>query len=127
MAKKDFASEWKNKQALGRMIIQCRCGMSQRKLAKAIGIPPSNLTYIENGVNVPSPDVYAKIIKALNPTIEEHMEMDKLYSTIRNIPPPDVCEVILNHDGLGNTLKLLTGKTLTKQDIKRIETLFCSF
>jgi len=127
MAKKDFASEWKNKQALGRMIIQCRCGMSQRKLAKAIGIPPSNLTYIENGVNVPSPDVYAKIIKVLNPTIEEHMEMDKLYSTIRNVPPPDVCEVILNHDGLGNTLKLLTGKTLTKQDIKRIETLFCSF
>lgn len=127
MAKKDFASEWENKQALGRMIIQCRCGMSQRKLAKEIGIPPSNLTYIENGVNVPSPDVYAKIIKVLNPTIEEHMEMDKLYSTIRNVPPPDVCEVILNHDGLGNTLKLLTGKTLTKQDIKRIETLFCSF
>ncbi|MEI3289734.1 MAG: helix-turn-helix transcriptional regulator [Eubacterium sp.] len=127
MAKKDFASEWENKQALGRMIIQCRCGMSQRQLAKAIGIPPSNLTYIENGVNVPSPDVYAKIIKVLNPTIEEHREMDKLYSTIRNVPPPDVCEVILNHDGLGNTLKLLTGKTLTKQDIKRIETLFCSF
>ncbi len=127
MARKDFASEWKNKQALGRMIIQCRCGMSQRQLAKAIGIPPSNLTYIENGVNVPSPDVYAKIIKVLNPAIEEHREMDKLYSAIRNVPPPDVCEVILNHDGLGNTLKLLTGKTLTKQDIKRIETLFCSF
>jgi len=126
MAKKNFSNELENKQALGRMIVQCRCGMSQRQLAKAIGIPPSNLTYIENGINVPTPDVYAKIIKVLAPAIEEHREMDKLYSTIRNTPPPDVCEVILNHDGLCDSLKLLMGKSLTKQDIERIEVLFGS-
>lgn len=126
MAKKNYVNELESKQALGKMIAQCRCGMSQRQLAKAIDIPPSNLTYIENGVNVPSPDVYAKIIKVLAPTIEKHREMDKLYSAIRNTPPPDVCEIILSHEGLCDTLKLLTDKSLTKQDIKRIEMLFCS-
>lgn len=32
-------------------------GSSQRKLAKAIGLPNSNLKYIEDGINAPSPEV----------------------------------------------------------------------
>ena len=51
MAKKNFDDKSK-KVELGRLIAKCRGNMSQRQLAKAIGIPPSNMTYIENGINV---------------------------------------------------------------------------
>lgn len=126
MAKKNFDDKSK-KVELGRLIAKCRGNMSQRQLAKAIGIPPSNMTYIENGINVPTSDVYEKIISILVPSDTEHKKMDSLYSSIRHAPPPDVCNVVLEHAGLGDTLRLLAGKKLSAENLREIETLFSSF
>ena len=51
-----------SKKELGRLIADCRGTMSQRNLASLVGLPPSNMKYIEDGVNAPSPEIYAKII-----------------------------------------------------------------
>ena len=75
MAKKNFTTESEKKQALGKLIAQCRSNYSQRQLAKLIDIPPSNLTYIENGINAPSPEVYLKIIQTLNPKPKQRQKM----------------------------------------------------
>lgn len=66
--------------------------VSLRKMEDAVGIPASNIKYIEDGVNAPSPEAYEAIIKELNPTDEERKELDRLYSLIRGTPPPDVCK-----------------------------------
>lgn len=126
MARKNFDDKSK-KYELGRLIAKCRGDMSQRQLAKAIGIPPSNMTYIENGINVPTSDTYEKIISVLAPNMKEHKKMDFLYSSIRHAPPPDVCNVVLEHVGLGETLRLLAGKKLSEENLREIEALFSSF
>ena len=54
--------------------------VSLRKLEDAVGIPASNVKYIEDGVNAPSPEAYAAIVKELNPTDTERKELDRLYS-----------------------------------------------
>ena len=50
------------KEELGKIIKSNResKGDSQRGLAKAIDLPNSNLKYIEDGINAPSPEVYKK-------------------------------------------------------------------
>lgn len=55
----------KAKSKLGTEIAKSRGKLSQRKLAQAVGLPPSNMKYIEDGVNAPSHDVYAKVIEEL--------------------------------------------------------------
>lgn len=52
---------------------------SQRGLAKAIDLPNSNLKYIEDGINAPSPEVYKNIILLLKPNDEDWGRMDYLY------------------------------------------------
>lgn len=44
----------KAKTKLGLEITKSRGELSQRKLAQAVGLPPSNMKYIEDGVNAPS-------------------------------------------------------------------------
>jgi hypothetical protein len=46
----------KAKSKLGIEIAKSRGKLSQRKLAQAVGLPPSNMKYIEDGVNAPSHD-----------------------------------------------------------------------
>ena len=54
------------KKELGKLISKSRENiMSQRKLARGINIPPSNMKYIEDGVNAPTADVYEKILEIL--------------------------------------------------------------
>ena len=55
---------------------------SQRGLAKAIDLPNSNLKYIEDGINAPSPEVYKNIILQLNPNDKDRDKMDYLYSNL---------------------------------------------
>lgn len=85
------------KEELGKIIKSNReaKGDSQRGLAKAIDLPNSNLKYIEDGINAPSPEVYKNIIQLLKPGDKDRRRMDYLYSQIRGIPPPDICEFML--------------------------------
>lgn len=85
------------KEELGKIIKSNResKGDSQRGLAKAIDLPNSNLKYIEDGINAPSPEVYKNIIQMLKPGDKDRRRMDYLYSQIRGIPPPDICEFML--------------------------------
>ena len=55
-------------------------GNSQRELAREIKLANSNLKYIEDGINAPSPEVYKKIILLLKPDDKDRGRMDNLYS-----------------------------------------------
>ena len=50
---------------LGLLIRDCRGTLSQSQLAKRVGLPRSNMKYIEDGVNAPTAEVYDKLIKEL--------------------------------------------------------------
>ena len=127
MAKKDFSSHNEAKIELGKIIAKYRAGRSLRSLAVAIGIPASNVTYIERGINAPSADVYIKLIRELQPSEKDREIMDGLYSEIRHLPAPQVCNIILENDGLGDAIKKLEGKKLTRENLKAIQQLFLTF
>lgn len=80
-------------------------GESQRGLAKAIDLPNSNLKYIEDGINAPSPEVYKNIILLLKPSDKDRGRMDHLYSQIRGTPPPDICEFIIENDEVFESIR----------------------
>ena len=101
--------------------------VSLRKMEDAVGIPASNIKYIEDGVNAPSPEVYEAIVRELNPTDEERKKLDRLYSLIRGTPPPDVCKIICANEGLNNALRVLDNQTLTKEQIAEVTALLTSF
>ena len=101
--------------------------VSLRKLEVAVGIPASNIKYIEDGVNAPSPEAYEAIVKELNPTDTERKELDRLYSLIRGTPPPDVCKIICANAELNNSLRVLEDQTLTKEQIAEVTALLTSF
>lgn len=101
--------------------------VSLRKMEDAVGIPASNIKYIEDGVNAPSPEVYEAIVRELNPTDAERKELDRLYSLIRGTPPPDVCKIICANEGLNNALRVIDNQTLTKEQIAEVTALLTSF
>ena len=80
-------------------------GESQRGLAKAIDLPNSNLKYIEDGINAPSPEVYKNIILLLKPNDEDRGRMDYLYSQIRGTPLPDICEFIIENNEVFESIR----------------------
>lgn len=127
MENEQFSSCNDAKIKLGAMISKCRGKRSLRSFATAIGLPASNVTYIEKGVNAPSPKIYVKIVKELCPDANDRKMMDDLYILIRQTPPPQVCDIILNNEGLCDTIKELEGKQLTKENIKSIQKLFSTF
>ena len=121
-----------NKLLLGQAIKAIRTDdergyVSLRKMEDAVGIPASNIKYIEDGVNAPSPEVYEAIVRELNPTDGERKELDRLYSLIRGTPPPDVCKIICANQGLNNSLRVLSNQTLSKEQIAEVTALFTSF
>lgn len=101
--------------------------VSLRKLEVAVGIPASNIKYIEDGVNAPSPKAYEAIVKELNPTDTERKELERLYSLIRGTPPPDVCKIICANAELNNSLRVLEDQILTKEQIAEVTALLTSF
>lgn len=101
--------------------------ISLRKLEVAVGIPASNIKYIEDGVNAPSPEAYEAIVKELNPTDTERKELDRLYSLIRGTPPPDVCKIICANAELNNSLRVLEDQILTKEQIAEVTALLATF
>ena len=102
MAKKNFSLQDKKKKELGKLIRDLRESreMSLRSLADAVGLSPSNLSYIEKGVNAPTGEVYLKIVENINPDKKAYQKMDELYMAIRNLPPPDICELLMKNPEL---------------------------
>ena len=92
-------------------------GESKRGLTRAIDVPNSNLKYIEDGINAPSPEVYKKIILLLKPDDKDRGRMDNLYSQIRGTPPPDICEFMIENVYLYDVLRSLDNN-YKKHDIK---------
>ena len=88
MSKKDFSSNAieKAKKALGKAIKDRRGERSLRNLADAVGLSPSNLTYIEQGKNAPTAEVYEKLIAELHPSPKQQAKMDQQYMLIRQVP-----------------------------------------
>ena len=129
MAKKDFSIQSEEKNALGKLISKLRNEkkISLRKFAEAIGLSPSNISYIEKGTNIPTAEVYEKILKELNPKVEDKNEMDKLFCKVRKIPTPEVCKVILNNYELGEMIKSIGNAVLTSEQLKLVDKLFRSF
>ena len=129
MAKKNFDVQCDSKQALGKIISHLRQSqnLSLRQFAKLINIPPSTVTYIEKGINTPSPEIYARIVDVLSPNLQEQQAMDMYYCRIRKIPPPDVCEILLHTPELREKLRLLNNVQLSSSQLESIETLFSTF
>lgn len=117
----------KHKKKLGKKISDLRGKMSQRELAKQIGLPNSNLKYIEDGINAPTHEVYAAIIKVLSPGPKEQKEMDRLFSLIRKTPPPDVCHIINETEGMNEAIRIIDGVPLNNEQLEKIKVLFMSF
>lgn len=120
----------KDKQALGKLIVKCRevrNGMSQRQLAIAVGLPPSNMKYIEDGINAPTSDVYVKLIKELSPSKSDRKKMDELYMAIRKTPPPNICNTIMNSRGLVEALAAFEGNALSDIQVQELNALLTSF
>lgn len=112
---------------LGLLIRDCRGTLSQSQLAKRVGLPRSNMKYIEDGVNAPTAEVYEKLIKELKPDLQTRQRMDRLYVAIRKVPPPDICRTITQNKDLVDAMRKLEGCNLTPDQIKSVTALFASF
>ena len=123
----DAEAKKADKQALGRLIKESRGKRSLRSVANAVGIPPSNLKYIEDGVNAPGSEVYAKLIDVLCPPDPIRKQMDRAYMIIRNTPPPDICGVVTSNEELADSLRILVGHTLTPGQFQELNSLLRSF
>ena len=116
-----------NIKELGQLIRDCRGTLSQSKLAKKVGLPRSNMKYIEDGVNAPTAEVYEKLIDTLKPDPEIHAKMDTLYMAIRRIPPPDICRIITRNKDLVDAMRKMGDRELTLEQVKSVDALFASF
>ena len=111
----------KRKKELGLLISKCRGKtMSQRQLAAAIGLSPSNMKYIEDGVNCPTAAVYSRLIIILNPSNEQRAKLDKAYMIIRNAPPPDVSDRVIKDQNLIKLIRALGDTVITDTQINQI-------
>lgn len=126
--KPETAKVERAKKKLGTLIAKCRGeSMSQRQLAAAVRIPPSNMKYIEDGINCPTADVYSRLISALNPSKKKRSELDQAYMIIRNIPPPDVCERVIKDPNLMNIIRAMDDALLTEAQAQQLMALLGSF
>lgn len=125
MSKKNYINCKKEKTELGKIISKLRDkkGLSLRQLASSMQIPPSNLTYIEKGVNAPTSQVYFNLIKILQPDEKMKRKMDILFSNIRKLPPPDVCYVFENNTDLYGIISKVGDKKLTDDELNQFRIL----
>ena len=128
-ATKDSKEIKKAKQKLGKTIRNLRekKEFSLRELARAVDLPPSNMKYIEDGVNAPSPEKYLSIIQSLLPNNKDRDKLDSLYSIVRGTPPPDVCNIICENKGLNDVIRIIDGQTLSINQIEQLKLLVKSF
>lgn len=121
----------KAKEKLGKKIKRLReskeNSLSLRQLSNAVSLPPSNMKYIEDGVNAPTAEVYNAIIQQLKPGTKLRNEMDNLYTIIRGTPPPDICNIIRKNNGMNDTLRIIEGQELSAQQMEELQKLLISF
>lgn len=118
----------KSKEKLGKLIAGCRGkNMSQRQLAMAINLPPSNMKYIEDGINCPTAEVYSKIISVLKPPPTKRAQLDQAYMIARNTPPPDVCDRVKKDPCLMKIIRAMDDTPLTESQAGQIMALLNSF
>lgn len=127
-AKPEYVDVVKAKKKLGTLITKCRGNnISQRQLAAAVGLSPSNMKYIEDGINSPTADVYSRIIAALKPSKKKRTELDQAYMIIRNTPPPDVCDRVKKDPQLMKVIRAMDDALLTESQARQIMALLGSF
>lgn len=107
---------------LGVLIAKCRGSFSLRKIAEPVGIPASQLQYIEKGIMAPTADVYSRLLEVLNPNKIQRTEMDRLFMAIRKTPPPDICELIINNPNLITVLRAMRTAKLNEQEMNLLLT-----
>ena len=112
---------------LGKYLRKCRGEKSLRSIALAVGLSPSNLMYIEEGITAPRPEIYIELIKKLEPEGKIKKDIERAYMLIREAPPPDVYEIIKKNEGLNDSLRIIEGHTLTQQQLKELDALLKSF
>lgn len=112
---------------LGKYLRKCRGEKSLRSIALAVGLSPSNLMYIEEGITAPRPEIYIELIKKLEPEGKIKKDIERAYMLIREAPPPDVYEIIKNNEGLNDSLRIIEGHTLTAEHLEELNTLLNSF
>lgn len=113
---------------LGKLIVKCRENkLSQSKLAEKVGLPRSNMKYIEDGINAPTAQVYEKLVEVLSPDKKTQIKMDNLYMTIRKVPPPGICKTIIGNEKLVDALRLLDNCNLTDEQTTALAGLIESF
>ncbi|WP_260952272.1 helix-turn-helix domain-containing protein [Campylobacter sp. RM16187] len=120
-----MASNIKNlKIQLGDLIKEIRKNknMSQRELARKINLSNSNLKYIEDGVNAPTPEVYRRLVEIISPSDEELKLLDKLYSDVRGAPPLEVCNFLIKNSDLYSVIRNNNFK-LSKDQIAKISSI----
>lgn len=119
--KAESADVVRAKKKLGTLIAKCRGkNMSQRRLAEAVDLPPSNMKYIEDGINCPTANVYSKLISVLKPSPIKRTELDQAYMTIRKTPPPDVCELLISNPNLITILRSMEDAKLNKKEMNSV-------
>lgn len=127
-AKTENVDVVKAKKKLGALIAKCRgSNISQRKLAATVGLSPSNMKYIEDGINSPTADVYSRIITVLKPSQKKRTELDQAYMIIRNTPPPDVCDRVKKDPHLMNVIRAMDDALLSDSQAQQIMALLSSF
>ena len=112
---------------LGKYFKKCRGEKSLRSIASAVGLSPSNLMYIEEGITSPRPEVYIELIKKLEPKGKIKKDIERAYMIIREAPPPDVYGIIKENEGLNDSLRIIEGHTLTTQQLQELNALLDSF
>ena len=112
---------------LGKYLRKCRGEKSLRSIALAVGLSPSNLMYIEEGITAPRPEIYIELIKKLEPEGKIKKDIERAYMLIREAPPPDVYEIIKKNEGLNDSLRIIEGHTLTTEQLKELNILLNSF
>ena len=128
----EVAFEKEQKLLLGQAIKAIRTDdergyISLRKLESLVKVPASNLKYIEDGINAPSPEAYEAIITHLKPTEDQRRELDQLYSSIRKAPPPDVSRILCSNAGLNDALRLNADHSLTDTQLAQVKALLATF
>lgn len=122
----DKATE-KAMKKLGEKLYECRGRRSLRQIAQPSGISASQLLSIENGILAPTADVFAELIRTLEPTAKQRSELDKQYMAIRKTPPPDVCKTIIANQALVEALRNIDGIILTKEQTEQVKELLATF
>ena len=71
--------------------------------------------------------MYSAIVRYLKPEPSQRKKLDRLYSAIRETPPPDVCKIICANEGLNDVLRTVKELRLSQDQLTMMHSLLASF